>query len=210
MTAVSRGVQDNLFGPLKVTNAFVPLLKRSKGRSKGAIVNNLSLAALAALPMMPGYSISKATAFNMTQSLRALLAAEGVSVHAVVLGPIDTEMSRGLDVPKVSPESAAAGIFDGLERGEDEIFPDPASGPSPLPGVMARSAISRLSCPRPPPVWREAKEEQNVSRMHHKHSSSSSRSRVHGRASRSVHRQAPNFFQSARAAHLPCARTKKA
>jgi NAD(P)-dependent dehydrogenase (short-subunit alcohol dehydrogenase family) len=113
----------NLFGPLKVTNAFVPLLKRSKG----AIVNNLSLAALAALPMIPAYSISKAAAFNMTQSLRALLAAEGVSVHAVVLGPIDTEMSRGLEIPKASPESAAAGIFDGLEKGEDEIFPDPAS-----------------------------------------------------------------------------------
>jgi NAD(P)-dependent dehydrogenase (short-subunit alcohol dehydrogenase family) len=108
-----------------VTNAFAPLLKRSKG----AIVNNLSLAALAALPIIPAYSISKAAAFNMTQSLRALLAAEGVSVHAVVLGPIDTEMSRSLEIPKASPESAAAGIFDGLANGEDEIFPDPASAP---------------------------------------------------------------------------------
>ena len=120
---VEQHLAINLFGPLRVTNAFVPLLKRSKG----AIINNLSLAALAALPMIPAYSISKAAAFNMTQSLRALLAAEGVSVHAVVLGPIDTEMSRGLDIPKASPESAAAGIFDGLEKGEDEIFPDPAS-----------------------------------------------------------------------------------
>lgn len=113
----------NFFGPLRMTNAFTPLLKRSQG----AIVNNLSLAALAALPMIPAYSISKAAAFNLTQSLRALLAAEGVSVHAVVLGPIDTEMSRGLEVPKASAEVAAAGIFDGLEKGEDEIFPDPAS-----------------------------------------------------------------------------------
>ena len=120
---VEQHLAINLFGPLRVTNAFAPLLKRSKG----AIINNLSLAALAALPMIPAYSISKAAAFNMTQSLRALLAAEGVSVHAVVLGPIDTEMSRGLDIPKASPESAAAGIFDGLEKGEDEIFPDPAS-----------------------------------------------------------------------------------
>ena len=120
---VEQHLAINLFGPLRVTNAFVPLLKRSKG----AIINNLSLAALAALPMIPAYSISKAAAFNMTQSLRALLAAEGVSVHAVVLGPIDTEMSRGLDIPKASPESAAAGIFDGLEKGEDEIFPDPTS-----------------------------------------------------------------------------------
>ena len=120
---VEQHLAVNLFGPLRVTNAFVPLLKRSKG----AIVNNLSLAGLAALPMIPAYSISKAAAFNMTQSLRALLTAAGVSVHAVVLGPIDTEMSRGLEIPKASPESAAAGIFDGLANGEDEIFPDPAS-----------------------------------------------------------------------------------
>jgi hypothetical protein len=36
-------------------------------------------------------------------------------------------MSRGVDVPKASPESVARNIFDGVERGEEEIFPDPAS-----------------------------------------------------------------------------------
>jgi NAD(P)-dependent dehydrogenase (short-subunit alcohol dehydrogenase family) len=113
----------NFFGLLKVTHAFLPLLRRSKG----AIVNNLSLAGLAALPVIPSYSISKAAAFNLTQSLRALLARQGVSVHAVVLGPIDTDMNRGFEIPKASPESAAQRIFDGLEKGEDEIFPDPAS-----------------------------------------------------------------------------------
>jgi NAD(P)-dependent dehydrogenase (short-subunit alcohol dehydrogenase family) len=113
----------NLFGILKVTRAFLPLLKRAKG----AIVNNLSLAALAPLPIIPSYSMSKAAALNMTQSLRALLAGQGVSVHAVILGPIDTDMNRGVDIPKATPESAARGIFDGLEQGVDEIFPDPAS-----------------------------------------------------------------------------------
>lgn len=113
----------NLFGMFNVTRAFLPLLKRSKG----AIVNNLSMVALAALPIIPAYSISKAAAFNMTQSLRALLAGQGVTVHGVVLGPIDTDMNRGFDIPKASPESAAQGIFDGLEKGEDDIFPDPAS-----------------------------------------------------------------------------------
>lgn len=113
----------NTFGLLKVTQAFLPLL----ARSKGAIVNNLSLVGLAALPVIPSYSISKAAAFSMTQSLRALLAGTGVTVHAVVLGPIDTDMNRGFDIPKASTESAAQGIFDGLAKGEDEIFPDPAS-----------------------------------------------------------------------------------
>jgi len=120
---VERHLAVNFVGMLKVTYAFLPLVRRSHG----AIVNNLSLASLAALPVIPSYSISKAAAFNMTQSLRALLAAQGVSVHAVVLGPIDTDMNRGFEIPKASPESAAAGIFDGLEKGEDDIFPDPAS-----------------------------------------------------------------------------------
>jgi NAD(P)-dependent dehydrogenase (short-subunit alcohol dehydrogenase family) len=104
-----------------VTQAFLPLLRRSKG----AIVNNLSLMGLAPLPVIPSYSASKAAAFNMTQSLRALLAGQGVTVHAVVLGPVDTDMNRGFNIPKASPESGARGIFDGLEKGEEDIFPDP-------------------------------------------------------------------------------------
>ena len=123
LDVIEQHLAVNLLGLLKVTHAFLPLLRRSKG----AIVNNLSLAALAALPVIPAYSISKAAAFNMTQSLRALLADQGVTVHAVVLGPIDTDMNRGFEVPKASPESAARGIFDGLERGEEDIFPDPWS-----------------------------------------------------------------------------------
>src|SRR5262245_64722290 len=84
--AIEHELAVNLLGPFKVTRAFLPLLKRSKG----AIVNTLSLASLAPLPIIPAYSISKAAAFNMTQSLRALLAGQGVTVHAVLLGPIDT------------------------------------------------------------------------------------------------------------------------
>jgi NAD(P)-dependent dehydrogenase (short-subunit alcohol dehydrogenase family) len=123
LDVIERHFAVNFLGLLKVTHAFLPLLKRSKG----AIVNNVSLAGLAALPVIPAYSMSKAAVFNMTQSLRALLASQGVSVHAVVLGPIDTDMNRGFEIPKASPESAAQGIFDGLEKGEEEIFPDPAS-----------------------------------------------------------------------------------
>jgi len=113
----------NFLGPLRMTQAFLPLLKRSKG----SIVNNLSLVGLAALPVIPSYSISKAAAFNMSQSLRALLAADGITVHSVVLGPIDTDMNRGFEIPKASTQSAALGIFDGLENGEEDIFPDPTS-----------------------------------------------------------------------------------
>ncbi len=123
LATVEKHLAVNFLGPLRMSQAFLPLLKRSKG----AIVNNLSLAGLAPLPVVPSYSISKAAAFNLTQSLRALLAGDGITVHAVVLGPVDTDMNRGFEIPKAPPEAAAAGIFDGLEKGEEEIFPDPAS-----------------------------------------------------------------------------------
>src|SRR5713226_2750337 len=123
--AMEKHFAVNVFGTFNVTRAFLPLLKHSRG----AIINNLSIAALAPLPFIPAYSISKAASSNMTQSLRALLAGEGVTVHAVFLGPIDTDMNRGLEIPKATPESAAQGIFDGLENGEEDIFPDPASRP---------------------------------------------------------------------------------
>ena len=120
---LERHLAVNLFGTYSVTQAFLPLLTRSEG----AIVNNLSVNALAPLPLIPSYSISKAAAFNMTQSLRVLLGARGVRVHAVLTGPVDTDMTKGLDIPKATAESVARAIFDGVEQGLDEIFPDPMS-----------------------------------------------------------------------------------
>jgi NAD(P)-dependent dehydrogenase (short-subunit alcohol dehydrogenase family) len=128
---IERCLAVNLFGTLKVTHAFLPLLKRSEG----AIVNNLSLAALAPPPFNQAYSISKAAALNMTQSLRASLSGQGVTVHAVFTGAIDTDAWRDAgrfarDIPKATPATAARGIFDGLEKGEEDIFPDPGSQPA--------------------------------------------------------------------------------
>jgi short-subunit dehydrogenase len=121
--ALEQSLAVNLFGPYEVTRAFLPLLSESRG----AIVNNVSLMALAPLPLTPSYALSKAAAFNMTQAWRALLAGRGVSVHAALTGPTDTEMTQGFEVPKASPESVARAIFDGIENGEEEIFPDPMS-----------------------------------------------------------------------------------
>jgi NAD(P)-dependent dehydrogenase (short-subunit alcohol dehydrogenase family) len=121
--ALERHLAVNLFGTYGVTQAFLPLLTRSRG----AVVNVLSVAALAALPINPAYSISKAAAFSLSQSQRALLAGRGVRVHAVLAGPVDTDMSRRFGVPKASPDSVARAIFDGVEMGEEDIFPDPMS-----------------------------------------------------------------------------------
>jgi NAD(P)-dependent dehydrogenase (short-subunit alcohol dehydrogenase family) len=123
LDAIQKHLDVNLLGPLKVTQAFLPLLTRSKG----AIVNILSVTSVAPFPVIPSYSISKAAALSLTQSQRALLTRQGVGVHGVILGSVDTDMTRGYDMPKVSPESAAVGIFDGLENGEEDIFPDPTS-----------------------------------------------------------------------------------
>ena len=120
---LERHLAVNFFGNYAVTWAFLPKLTRSRG----AIVNNVSLAALAPIPLTPAYSISKAAAFNLTQSLRALLAGQGVRVHAALTGPVDTDMVRELDIPKASPQSVARGILDGVEKGEEDIFPDPLS-----------------------------------------------------------------------------------
>jgi NAD(P)-dependent dehydrogenase (short-subunit alcohol dehydrogenase family) len=113
----------NLFGPHAMIQAFLPQLTRSRG----AVVNILSAAAVAALPIIPAYSLSKAAAFSMTQSLRALLAGSGVRVHAVLAGPVDTDMTRALDVPKAAPQSVARAVFDGVDNQEEDIFPDPMS-----------------------------------------------------------------------------------
>lgn len=121
--ALERQIAVNLLGTYDVTQAFLPSLIRARG----AIVHISSLAAWGAIPAAPGYSMTKAAAFSLAQVLRADLARHGVRVHAATLGPVDTEMSAALDIPKASPESVASGVFDGVEKDEEDIFPDPLS-----------------------------------------------------------------------------------
>jgi NAD(P)-dependent dehydrogenase (short-subunit alcohol dehydrogenase family) len=118
---LERHLAVNLFGTYAVIEAFLPQLIGSRG----VIVNNLSLNSLAPLPALAAYSVSKAAAFSLTQSLRTSLAERGVRVHAVLTGPVDTDMVRDLDIPKSSPQSVARAIFDAVDRGEEDIFPDP-------------------------------------------------------------------------------------
>jgi NAD(P)-dependent dehydrogenase (short-subunit alcohol dehydrogenase family) len=122
-SAFERHLAVNLYGTLDVTQAFLPSLTRSHG----AVVNVVSLGAVAAVPVLPAYSVSKAASLSLTQSLRALLAGRDIRVHAVLPGPIDTDMVRGLDIPKATPEDVARALFHGVERGEEEIFPDAMS-----------------------------------------------------------------------------------
>jgi len=63
---LERHLAVNLFGTYAVTEAFLPQLTSARG----TIVNNLSLNALAPLPVLAAYSVSKAAAFSLTQSPR--------------------------------------------------------------------------------------------------------------------------------------------
>jgi NAD(P)-dependent dehydrogenase (short-subunit alcohol dehydrogenase family) len=114
--------RTNYLGPVVVTRAFAPVLERNGG---GAVVNVLSLIAFAPVPMLSGYSASKAAAASATQALRAQLAGRGITVHGVFPGAVDTEMSRELVVPKTRPAEVAVAILDAVEAGETEVFPDP-------------------------------------------------------------------------------------
>jgi NAD(P)-dependent dehydrogenase (short-subunit alcohol dehydrogenase family) len=122
-SAFERHLAVNLYGTLDVTHACLPLLTRSRG----VVVNVVSLGAVAAVPVLPAYSVSKAAALSLTQSLRALLAGQGVRVFAVLPGPIDTDMVRDLDIPKTPPEVVARTMLEGVERGDEDIFPDSMS-----------------------------------------------------------------------------------
>lgn len=144
----------NLYGTHRMTQAVLPLL----ARSGGAVANNLSVTAFAPMPITPAYSISKAAALSLTQAQRALLAGRGIRVHAVFIGPTDTDMSRGYDAPKASPQSVARGIFDGILNQEEDIFPDPmsqtmAAGWRTSPAkALEREYAALISQPDPAPV----------------------------------------------------------
>ncbi|MEY9933645.1 NAD(P)-dependent dehydrogenase (short-subunit alcohol dehydrogenase family) [Catenulispora sp. GP43] len=118
---LDRMLAVNLYGPYDVSHAF----RHHLTSSRGTLVNVLSTTSVAAVPMLPAYSISKAAAYSFTQVLRALLAPKGIKVHAVLAGPLDTDMSQDLDIPKTAPDTVAAEIFAAVAAGTEDIFPDP-------------------------------------------------------------------------------------
>lgn len=121
---IRRDMDTNFLAVVDVTRRFVPALVRN---TPATIVNVLSVVSLAAMPALGGYSASKAAAWSSTQALRGELAARDVRVMAVFPGPIDTEMLRGMEMPKTAPAEVARAIVDGLVNGEADVFPDPMS-----------------------------------------------------------------------------------
>ena len=119
----ARGEMEvSYFGPLQLLQCLAPTLARNGG---GAVVNVGSAAGLSNVAFFPTYSASKAAQHSLTQAARVLLAGQGTSVFGVYAGPIDTDMVRGLELPKTAPRAVALAILDGVEAGQEDIFPDP-------------------------------------------------------------------------------------
>jgi NAD(P)-dependent dehydrogenase (short-subunit alcohol dehydrogenase family) len=117
--------RTNVFGTLAVIKGFLPVLERARGGA--TIVNVLSLVSLGSFPLLGGYSASKAAAYSITQSLRPELKGKNIEILAALPGPIDTDMVKDLPMPKTSPADVAKGVLAGVERGEEDIFPDPTA-----------------------------------------------------------------------------------
>jgi NAD(P)-dependent dehydrogenase (short-subunit alcohol dehydrogenase family) len=117
-----REMEVNYFGPLQLLQHLAPSLVRNGG---GAVVNIGSAAGLTSIPFFPTYSASKAALHSLTQAARILLGPQGISVFGVYPGPVDTDMTRELALPKTPPRDVAVAILDGIEAGVEDIFPDP-------------------------------------------------------------------------------------
>ena len=122
LDAAPREYETNVVGPLRMSQAFAPVLARQGG---GTLVYVASIAGLIGLPMMFTYSTTKAALHSLTQSAREMLQGQGTRVVGVYPGPVDTNMSAAITVPKTSPASVAQAILDGLEQGQEDIYPDP-------------------------------------------------------------------------------------
>jgi NAD(P)-dependent dehydrogenase (short-subunit alcohol dehydrogenase family) len=124
ITAGREEFEVNVLGTLAVTQAFSPILASHGG---GAVANVGSVAGLVPFGFVTSYSASKAALHSVTQATRAQLKPQGTFVAGVYPGPIDTDMSKPFETEKTSPAVAAEAILDGLEAGQEEIFPDPTA-----------------------------------------------------------------------------------
>jgi NAD(P)-dependent dehydrogenase (short-subunit alcohol dehydrogenase family) len=113
--------ETNFFAMLRMSKAFAPILKANGG---GAFLNVLSVASWVNGGELAAYSASKSAAWSLTNALRHELAAQKTQVLALHMGYVDTDLTRGLDAPKSSPEQIVARALDGLESGVDEVLAD--------------------------------------------------------------------------------------
>ncbi|MDP3832872.1 MAG: SDR family oxidoreductase [Hydrogenophaga sp.] len=133
-------METNFFGPLRVSQAFAPVLASHGG---GAILNVLSIASWINSPMLSVYGASKSAAWALTNGLRNDLRAQGTQVLGLHMGFVDTDLTRGIEMPKTTPEDIVRRAFDALEAGAEEVLGDELTqqvkrGLSAEPGIYLR------------------------------------------------------------------------
>jgi len=113
--------ETNFFAMLRLSKAFAPILKANGG---GALLNVLSIASWVNGGGLAAYSASKSAAWSLTNALRHELAVQKTQVLGLHMAYVDTDLTRGLDAPKSSPEEIVKRALDGLESGVDEVLAD--------------------------------------------------------------------------------------
>ncbi|WP_428000930.1 SDR family oxidoreductase [Acidovorax sp.] len=113
--------ETNFFGVLRVSQAFAPILAANGG---GALLNVLSVASWVNGGELAAYSASKSAAWSLTNALRNELAGQKTQVLGLHMAYVDTDLTRGFDVPKTSPEQIVKRALNGLESGLDEVLAD--------------------------------------------------------------------------------------
>lgn len=114
--------ETNAVGPLRVTQAFAPILAT---HNSSAVINVISALSWATLPGVTGsYSASKAAAWALSNAMRQELKAQGTEVLSLHVAFMDTDMARGLAGNKASPDVIAQMTIAALERGESELLAD--------------------------------------------------------------------------------------
>jgi len=116
-----RMMETNFFSVLRVSKAFAPALAKNGG---GALLNVLSVASWVNGGELAAYAASKSAAWSLTNALRHELAAQNTQVLALHMGYVDTDLTRGLDAPKSSPDEIVRRALDGLEASLDEVLAD--------------------------------------------------------------------------------------
>lgn len=113
--------ETNFFAMLSVSKAFAPVLKANGG---GALLNVLSIASWLNGGELAAYSASKAAAWSLTNALRSELAPQKTQVVALHMAYVDTDLTRGFDVPKTRPEDIVRRALDGVASGAEEVLAD--------------------------------------------------------------------------------------
>ena len=121
VASAQRHLDTNVFGPLRMTQAFAPVLAAHGG---GAILNVLSISSWISGPLLGVYGMSKSAAWAMTNGTRIELLDQHTQVLALHVGFIDTDLTRGFDVPKLAPEAVVRTALDALEAGASEVLAD--------------------------------------------------------------------------------------